>query len=87
MKVAFAFKEEIASGAFAVFAALGQGKLAQHNGPVNADLFTEDQADALVARVSAACEINPVHWIFDNGDPYKELRNLEDEYYARMVGE
>lgn len=87
MNIVFTFKEEIAAGAFAVFAALGGGKLAQHNGPVNADLFTEAQADALIERVNAVREINPVHWIFDNGDPYKELRNLEDEYYARVTRE
>ncbi|AIK68294.1 hypothetical protein P10VF_081 [Rhizobium phage vB_RleM_P10VF] len=87
MQVIYGRKEELSYGAFAVFVSLGNGKIAQHQGPLKADLFTEEQADRLVDRINETKTIDPSYWIFDNGDPYKELRNLEDEYYARMTGE
>ncbi|QIG69611.1 hypothetical protein EVB81_042 [Rhizobium phage RHph_I46] len=87
MQILYSRKEEISNGAFAVFASLGNGKLAQHQGPKNFDLFTEEQADKLVEKINETKIIDPSYWIFDNGDPYKEIRNLEEEYYARMTGE
>ncbi|QGZ14008.1 hypothetical protein PP939_gp045 [Rhizobium phage RL38J1] len=87
MQVIYARKEEIIHCAFVVFVSLGNGKLAQHQGPKDVEMFTEEQADHLVDRINAVKTIDPAHWIFDKGDPYKELRNLEDEYYARETGE
>ena len=87
MKILYANKDEIISGAFAVYVTLGAGKFAYHEGPKDYAYFTEEQANKLIAKIEWAKEINPAHWDFGAPDPYKELRNLEDEYYARMAGE
>ena len=59
---------EIAEGVFAVNAKSLKGEWFQHNGPVDADYFTKPQADALVARVVIAGELDRSHWSCGNGE-------------------
>jgi len=74
---------EIAEGVFAVNAKSLKGEWFQHNGPVAADYFTKAQADALVARVVIAGEIDRAHWTCGNGGYYgtddHEMALLEAE--------
>ena len=64
------FATEIADGVFAVNAKSIAGDWYQHNGPVGADYFTEEQAASLVKQVTAAGEINDAHWTCGTGGYY-----------------
>lgn len=82
-KIVYARKENLGNDIFSVMVLLENGLLAQHNGPHNADFFTEEQADHLVHLVEESGKINTLYWTTeDMRDPYSDLRAMEDEFYS-----
>lgn len=55
--------EEIEADIFVVEARGRDGRWFQHQGPKDANFFTRQQAERLVARVIAAGEIDEQYWV------------------------
>jgi hypothetical protein len=84
-KIQYAGLYRIEKGLYTLDAKLSDGSWVYHEGPRNYAYFTKAEAEALLARVRCAMQINLKHW--SNGsDPYKDLRQMEDEYYDNMIG-
>jgi len=61
------FADEIANGVFAVIAKSLGGEWFQHNGPVEADYFTEAQASEVVRETQIAGQIDAARWTCGTG--------------------
>lgn len=85
IEIVYVNAEDVHDGSHVVSAKTADGRWFQHQGPKNADLFTEEQAWSLVRRVREAGRIDPQFWNDGQGGYYgtedHEYALIEAEYY------